>query len=69
MLAGLEAFFVELHKAVKAAVDQGKQAEGLEASLSLPDDAKPWIGESFKAQVKDTYEEISQGKPHGDLPH
>jgi len=50
-------------------MDQGKKAEGLEASITLPESVRKWVGNSFKAQVKDTYEEISQGKPHGDLPH
>ena len=69
ILAGQEQFFVELHQAVKSAVDQGKKLDGLAAGLHLPDTVKPWIGDSFQAQVKDTYEEITQGKPHGDLPH
>jgi len=27
------------------------------------------VGDFLPAQVKDTYEEITQKKPHGDLPH
>jgi cyclase len=69
VLDGQEQFFVELRKAVKAAVDQGKKADQLEASIHLPESVKNWVGSSFQAQVKDTYEEITQGKPHGDLPH
>ena len=69
ILSGQEQFFVELHKAVKAAIDQGKSADGLEASITLPESVKNWVGDSFKAQVKDTFEEIKQAKPHGDLPH
>jgi cyclase len=69
VLEGQEQFFLELRKAVKAAIDQGKKADQLEASIHLPDSVKNWVGSSFKAQVKDTYEEITQGKPHGDLPH
>jgi len=69
ILTGQEQFMVELHNAVKTAVDQGKPAEGLEASLTLPESVKHWVGDTLKSQVKDTYEEIKQGKPHGDLPH
>jgi len=69
ILAGQEQFFVELRQAVKSAVDQGKKLDGLAAGLHLPDTVKPWVGDSLQAQVKDTYEEITQGKPHGDLPH
>ena len=38
-------------------------------SITLPDNVKNWVGTFLPAQVKDTYEEISQKKPHGDLPH
>jgi hypothetical protein len=38
-------------------------------SITLPDNVKNWVGAFLPAQVRDTYEEISQKKPHGDLPH
>jgi glyoxylase-like metal-dependent hydrolase (beta-lactamase superfamily II) len=69
VLSGQEQFFVELRQAVKAAIDQGKKVDGLAAELHLPDSVRQWVGDSFATQVKDTYEEITQGKPHGDLPH
>jgi cyclase len=69
VLSGQAQFFIELHKAVKAAVDAGKPAEGLADSLQLPDTVKNWVGGSLKAQVNDTYAEIKAGKPNGDLPH
>jgi cyclase len=69
ILTGQEQFFIELHKAVKAAVDAGRKPDGLETSISLPESVKPWVGKPFKAQVRDAYEEITKGKPRGDLPH
>jgi cyclase len=68
LLSGQEQYLVELHKAVKAAIDQGKKADELAAAISLPESVKPWVGESFQRLVKDTYDEITQGKPRGELP-
>jgi hypothetical protein len=36
-------------------------------SVNVPDNVKKWVGPSIKAQIKDTYEEITQGKPHGEI--
>lgn len=78
VLAGEERFMIELYKAVKAGVDQGKKLQDLvkmegdkpvSASLQLPADVQNWVGDSLPAQVRDAYEEITQHKPHGDLPH
>jgi glyoxylase-like metal-dependent hydrolase (beta-lactamase superfamily II) len=68
ILAGQEQFMTELRKAVQSAVTQGRKLEGLAESLTLPESVRPWVGDGLKSQVKDTYEEITQGKPHGDLP-
>jgi hypothetical protein len=38
-------------------------------TVTLPPRVKNWVGDFLPAQVKDTYEEITQKKPHGDLPH
>ena len=65
VLAGQEQFFVELNKAVKAAVAQNKKLEDI--SIQLPDSVKNWVGPSLKNQVKDAYEEMTQGKPHGEI--
>ena len=65
VLAGQEQFFVELNKAVKAAVAQNKKLEDI--SIQLPDSVNNWVGPSLKNQVKDAYEEITQGKPHGEI--
>ena len=45
---------------------QGKKLDDL-ASVEVPDSVKKWVGPSMKAQIKDTYEEITQGKPHGEI--
>ena len=66
VMRGQEQFMVELHKAVKSAVDQGKKLDDL-AKLQLPDGVKNWVGDGLSAQVKDAYEEITQGKPHGEI--
>ena len=76
VLAGQERFMTELQKAVKSAIGQGKKLEDLvekkdgkpvKTSLQLPDNVKHWVGLSLPAQVQDTYEEITQGKPHGEI--
>src|SRR5579862_5472489 len=66
VMAGQALFMVELRKAVMSAVDQGKQPADL-ARLQLPDSVKNWVGDGFAGQAKDTYEEITQGKPHGEI--
>ncbi len=68
LITGQEQFLVELYKAAKAAVDQGKPVEDLQASVSLPVSVSNWVAEaSLKRQIKDAYDEIKQGKPRGDL--
>ncbi len=84
VLEGQLQYMIELHKAVGAAVKQGKKLTDIvpagtkmvygnevpaSTSIRLPDPVKNWVGAFLPAQVKDTYEEISQKKPHGDLPH
>ncbi len=66
LMAGQAQFMVELHKAVKSAVDQGKKPADL-ASLQLPASVRNWVGEGLAEQAKDAYEEITQGKPHGEI--
>ena len=34
---------------------------------TLTETVKNWTGDSLPAQVKDVYEEITQGKPHGEI--
>jgi hypothetical protein len=35
--------------------------------LPLPDSVKHWVGDFLPGQVQDTYEEITQAKPHGEI--
>jgi cyclase len=73
VLEGQAKFMTELHKAVEAAMRQGKKLEevvaGKTTTISLPASVKNWSGPSLPAQVRDTWEEIAQKTPHGDLPH
>jgi glyoxylase-like metal-dependent hydrolase (beta-lactamase superfamily II) len=68
LLTGQEQFMVELHKAVKEGVDAGKKLEELQSSVKLSAAVEPWVSErSLQTQVKDAYQEITQGKPRGEL--
>ena len=75
ILEGQMKFMSELHKAVDNAIKQGKKLEEVvppgtgKTSLTLPASVKNWTGPSLAAQVRDTWEEIVQKKPHGDIPH
>jgi hypothetical protein len=50
----------------RSPVDQGKKPADL-ASLQLPTSVKNWVGDDLATQAKDAYEEITQGKPHGEI--
>ena len=67
VLAGQEQFFVELNKAVKSAIAQNKKLDEITSSLHLPANVQNWVGDTLRNQVKDTYEEMTQGKPHGEI--
>jgi glyoxylase-like metal-dependent hydrolase (beta-lactamase superfamily II) len=77
VLPGQQQFLIELRKAVKASIAQGKKLEDLvtlkdgvpvSAVLKLPYRVQNWVGEEFfPVQVRDTYEELAQGKPRGDI--
>lgn len=78
ILEGQGRFMKELHSAVAAAVKQGKKLDDIvkrdgdnlvSTSVHLPDSVKNWVGTDLPTQVRDTYEEITQHKPHGDIPH
>jgi cyclase len=66
VLEGQAQYMIALHKGVADAVAQGKKLEDLK-TLEVPESVKKWKGPSFQAQVKDTYEEITQKKPHGQI--
>lgn len=84
ILDGQAKFMTELHKAVGAAINQGKRLADVvppgtttpygnvvsaKTSIILPGSVKNWTGPSLPAQVRDTWDEIVQKKPHGDIPH
>jgi glyoxylase-like metal-dependent hydrolase (beta-lactamase superfamily II) len=84
ILDGQGKFMTEMYRAVDAAIKQGKKFEDVvppgtttvygnvvpaKTSLTLPVTVKNWIGPFLPAQVRDTWDEIVQKKPHGDLPH
>ena len=78
ILEGQRAFMTELHKAVEAAIKDGKKVDDVvkmdgtklvSTSIRLPDNVHNWVGPSLPAQVRDAYQEIAQHKPVGDLPH
>jgi glyoxylase-like metal-dependent hydrolase (beta-lactamase superfamily II) len=76
ILDGQLLFLNELYKNVESAVSSGKKLEDLvppgepaKTTIKLPDKVKRWSGNSLPAQVRATYEEITQKKPHGDLAH
>jgi cyclase len=78
ILEGQARFMTELHSAVQAAVKQGKKLDDLvkkqgdklvSTSIQLSADVKNWVGDGLPDQVRDTYDEITQHKPHGDIPH
>jgi len=77
VLVGQRAFMLELHNAVQAAIKSGKKMNDLVksengkqlAQLQLPDNVKNWVGPSLPDQIKDAYNEITNKKPAGDLPH
>jgi hypothetical protein len=75
----------ELHRVVADTIKQGKTLEEVvpsgatatvygnvvpaKTTLTLSAGVKNWVGPFFPAQVRDTWEEIVQKTPHGDLPH
>jgi glyoxylase-like metal-dependent hydrolase (beta-lactamase superfamily II) len=77
IMVGQRLFMLELHKAVSDAVKSGKKLDDIVktengrqvTAIQLPDSVKKWVGPGLVAQVKDTYNEITSGKPAGDLPH
>lgn len=60
LLTGQERFLTELYKAVKAGADQGKAPDEIAASLELPENVRPWVGDNLKRQVAATYEQIKK---------
>lgn len=78
VLTGEMEFMLQLRRTVQREIQAGKSLKDLvtmkgnqpaATTVKLPESNKKWVGDFIAAQVKDTFEEISAGKPHGDLPH
>jgi cyclase len=68
LLTGQDQFMTELLKAVKDGVSQGKKVEDLQSSIQLSVGVTAWVGEALlKQQIKATYDEITQHRPHGEI--
>jgi glyoxylase-like metal-dependent hydrolase (beta-lactamase superfamily II) len=72
VMEGQRQFFVELRKAVEQAVKSGKKLDDIVSAstpIQLSANVKNWVGNGLASQVRDAYNEITQKKPAGDLPH
>lgn len=78
ILSGEIEFMMTLRRTVAAEIRAGKTMNDLvkfengqpkSTTVKLRDSVKNWVGPSLPAQVRDAVEEITAGKPHGDLPH
>ncbi|MEO8593757.1 MAG: MBL fold metallo-hydrolase [Candidatus Solibacter sp.] len=72
LLEGQVRFLNDLRRAVDNAIKSGKKFEEVlpepgKTTITLPKDDKNWVGNGLATQVKDTWEEIVQKKPHGDI--
>jgi cyclase len=67
ILTGQKQYLVDLRAAVAAAVKQGKKLDEIDVTLPAAD--QNWIPKSIKKNVTDAYNEITLGKPAGELPH
>ncbi len=76
LLDGQQTFFREIHSAVTSAVAAGNTLDDLvvfdgdqvvSTSVELSEVVQNWVGDSFPQQVVFTYEEITQGMPHGEI--
>jgi glyoxylase-like metal-dependent hydrolase (beta-lactamase superfamily II) len=76
ILAGEEQFLTTIYSTVKKNMAEGKKLEELvemkdgqpvKAKLQLPDNVQHWVGSFYPGQISDIYQEISQGKPRGEI--
>jgi len=78
LIEGERRFMTELHAAVQKAIDDGNELEDIvtrggadnepvSTTIVLSDAVKNWVGDRLALQVCDAYEEITQGKPHGEI--
>ncbi len=73
---GQQAFMREIHAAVSVAIGKGQSLADFvtmtdgrptATSIQLSPAVQNWVGASFPQQVAQTYAEISQGRPHGEI--
>lgn len=67
VLTGQQDFLRDLYSAVGKAIQQGQKPEQM--NIQLPAKDSNWVPTWLIRDVVATYEEITQGKPHGALPH
>jgi cyclase len=76
ILVGQERFLRELYAAVKSAIDNNKKLADLvtmkgnnptDPKIKLSAAVQPWVSKFLASQIKNTFEEISLGKPHGEI--
>ena len=77
LLDGEERFMTELHAAVSEAVDAERRLDDLvrfgqdrelqSTVIELSPAVRNWVGPNLAKQVRSAYEEITQGKPHGEI--
>lgn len=76
ILAGEEQFMTTIYDTVKKEMQQGKKLEDLlemkdgqpfKAKLELPGAVQHWVGSFYPGQISDIYQEITQGKPRGEI--
>jgi glyoxylase-like metal-dependent hydrolase (beta-lactamase superfamily II) len=76
ILAGEERFLTEIYNRVRKEIAAGKKLEDLvemkegqpsAAKLQLSASVQHWVGSFYPGQLKDIYDEITQGKPRGEI--
>ena len=76
ILAGEEHFLTEIYDTVRREIGAGKKLEDLvemkgdqpgAAKLRLSGSVQHWVGSFYPGQIKDIYDEITQGKPRGEI--
>ena len=78
ILRGQELFFEELLKAVGGEIKKGKKVDEIvkfegkaakSTTIQVSEASRKWVGDGFAGQVAKVYQELSEKKPAGDLPH
>ena len=76
ILDGEEQFLTTIYSTVKHSMEQGKQLEDMvemkdgqpvKAKLQLANAVEHWVGSFYPGQISDIYQEITQGKPRGEI--